>query len=109
LRLFEEYDFLLLPSAQVYPFSLAQHWPKMVAGRVMSSYHRWMEVVIGPTMAGLPVMSIPAGLGRNGLPMGLQLIGRPGDDMGVLQLAHAYDQQQRWVQNVLPPMLQAGG
>ncbi|WP_159879714.1 amidase [Aquitalea denitrificans] len=107
LRMFEEYDFLILPSAQVYPFALEQHWPHMVAGRVMSSYHRWMEVVIGPTMAGLPVMNIPAGFGRNGLPMGMQLVGRPRVDMAVLQLAHAYDQQRQWVKNILPPILQA--
>lgn len=107
LRMFEEYDFLILPSAQVYPFALEQHWPHMVAGRAMSSYHRWMEVVIGPTMAGLPVMNVPVGLGRNGLPMGMQLVGRPRADMVVLQLAHAYDQQRQWVKNILPPILQA--
>lgn len=108
LHMFAEFDFLLLPSAQVYPFALEQHWPRMIAGRAMSSYHRWMEVVIGPTMAGLPVMNVPAGFGDNGLPMGMQLVGRPRGDMAVLQLAHAYDQQRRWVENRLPPMLQAG-
>ena len=106
LQLFERFDFLLLPSAQVYPFALEQHWPRMVGGRVMSSYHRWMEVVIGPTMAGLPVMNVPAGFGSNGLPMGLQIIGRPRADIEVLQLAHAYDGQRRWVQSILPELLQ---
>ena len=108
LCMFDDFDFLLLPSAQVYPFALEQHWPRMIAGRAMSSYHRWMEVVIGPTMAGLPVMNVPAGFGDNGLPMGMQLVGRPRDDMAVLQLAHAYDQQRHWVDSRLPPMLQAG-
>jgi len=107
LQLFERFDFLLLPSAQVYPFALEQHWPRMVGGRVMSSYHRWMEVVIGPTMAGLPVMNVPVGFGSNGLPMGLQIIGRPRADIEVLQLAHAYDGQRRWVQSILPELLQA--
>jgi len=105
VRMFEKYDFLLLPSAQVYPFALEESWPRMVAGRAMSSYHRWMEVVIGPTMAGLPVMSVPVGFGQNGLPMGLQIIGRPHGDMEVLQLAHAYDRQRSWVQSVVPAML----
>lgn len=107
LRLFEDFDFLLLPSAQVYPFALEQHWPRMIAGRAMSSYHRWMEVVIGPTMAGLPAVSVPVGFGAQGLPMGMQIIGRPHADMAVLQLAHAYDQQRRWVQSCLPAMLQS--
>ncbi|BBF88082.1 putative amidase [Aquitalea magnusonii] len=105
LRMFDDFDFLLLPSAQVYPFALEQTWPRMIAGRAMSSYHRWMEVVIGPTMAGLPVMNVPAGFGSNGLPMGLQLIGRPRADSAVLQLAHAYDQQRRWVQTIVPDLL----
>ncbi|MFP3335581.1 amidase, partial [Pseudomonas sp. SIMBA_064] len=49
--LFERYDFLLLPAAQVFPFDAAQAWPKVVGGQAMDTYHRWMEVVIGPTLA----------------------------------------------------------
>ncbi|MGH8408724.1 MAG: amidase, partial [Pseudomonas sp.] len=48
-KLFERYDFLLLPTAQVFPFDAQQAWPRLVAGREMDTYHRWMEVVIGPT------------------------------------------------------------
>ncbi|WP_239510967.1 amidase family protein, partial [Stenotrophomonas maltophilia] len=72
-RLFERYDFLLLPSAQVFPFDAETAWPRQVAGRPMDTYHRWMEVVIGPTLAGLPAISVPIGFGAAGLPMGLQI------------------------------------
>jgi len=105
LKLFERYDYLLLPSAQVFPFDKTQAWPEHIAGHRMDTYHRWMEVVIGPTLAGLPTMSVPIGFNKAGLPMGLQLIGKPQADRAVLQLAYAHEQQTRWVQHKLPPKL----
>ena len=91
LRLFERHDFLALPSAQVWPFDADLHWPKTIGDRSMDTYHRWMEVVIYATLAGLPCISVPVGFGATGLPMGMQLIGRPLGDLAVLQLAHAYE------------------
>ena len=89
--LFEQFDVLVVPSAQVFPFDKQLDWPKAVAGRAMDTYHRWMEVVIGGTLAGLPVLNVPAGFGPGGLPMGLQVIGRPRADLEVLQIGHAYE------------------
>ena len=91
LGLFERYDFLALPTAQVWPFEASQRWPTEIAGRPMDTYHRWMEVVIYATLAGLPAISVPAGFNAQGLPMGLQLIGRPRDDAGLLRLAALYE------------------
>ncbi len=91
LGLFERYDFLALPTAQVWPFDADQDWPKSINGRVMDTYHRWMEVVIYATLGGLPAISVPAGFGPAGLPMGLQLMGRPRADLAVLRLAYAYE------------------
>ena len=90
-RLFERFDVLVSPSAQVFPFDKQLDWPKAIAGRAMDTYHRWMEVVIGGTLAGLPVLNVPAGFGPGGLPMGLQIIGRPRADLAVLQIGHAYE------------------
>ena len=92
LKLFEQHDFLALPAAQVWPFDIGERWPRQIAGRAMDTYHRWMEVVIYATFAGLPCISVPTGFNAAGLPMGLQLIGRPQDDAGVLRLATAYEQ-----------------
>ena len=104
LALFEGFDFLALPSAQLFPFDLHSRWPAEIAGRTMDTYHRWMEVVVPATMAGLPAVSVPAGFGGAlGLPIGLQLIGRPRADHAVLQLAHAYDQATDWVRRAPPP------
>ena len=96
LGLFERYDALALPVAQVWPFEMATHWPKTVAGRTMDTYHRWMEVTTYATFAGLPAISVPAGFHANGRwPMGLQLIGRPQGDAALLRLAQAYANQSQ--------------
>jgi amidase len=105
-RLFARYDYLILPSAQVFPFEVGVAWPKEVGGRPMDTYHRWMEVVIGGTLAGLPVIAVPAGFNAQGLPMGLQIMGRPRADLAVLQLAHAWHEAVPFARR-RPPMLDA--
>jgi amidase len=109
LKLFEQFDVLALPSAQVWPFDKTLRWPREIQtarGSVaMDTYHRWMEVVIYATLAGLPSISVPTGFGPNGLPMGLQLIGRPQGDFALLQLAHMYEQAIGDWLAVLPPAL----
>jgi amidase len=91
-KLFQTYDFLVLPTAQVFPFDAKLDWPKSINGKSMDTYHRWMEVVIGGTLAGLPVLNVPAGFGPGGMPMGLQILAPAQADLSVLQLGHAYEQ-----------------
>lgn len=88
---FERFDVLAIPTAQVWPFPIEERWPAVVGGRPMDTYHRWMEVTIYATFAGLPAISVPAGFGALGLPMGVQLIGPPRDDLGVLRVAARYE------------------
>lgn len=89
-RLFETYDYLVLPATQIFPFEAHEHWPKEINGKPMDTYHRWMEVVIGATLAGLPTLSVPAGFNSEGLPLGLQIIGKPRQDLSVLQFGYAW-------------------
>lgn len=107
-KLFERYDYLLLPSAQMFPFDANVHWPRFVAGREMDTYHRWMEVVIGATLAGLPAMNVPVGFSLTGLPMGMQIIGPAQADFAVLQLAYAHEQLTQWVARYPPSLLSKG-
>ncbi|MEK9212754.1 amidase [Sphingomonas sp. 2378] len=101
--LFDRYDFVVLPTAQVFPFPVAQRWPKEIAGRAMDSYHRWMEVTLPPTMAGLPTLAVPAGFGGpHKLPIGLQIIGPNHSDLAVLQVGHAYEQASPWIGQAIP-------
>ncbi|WP_029058574.1 amidase [Stappia stellulata] len=108
LRLFERYDYLVAPSAQLFPFDVTLDWPKDIGGRSMDTYHRWMETVVGVSLLGLPAVSVPAGFNAAGLPTGFQIIGRPRDDVGVLQVAKAYDQATGWTAKA-PPMAIGGG
>lgn len=102
LGLFAHHDYLALPSAQVFPFPIEWNWPREIAGHPMDSYHRWMEVVTPGTLSGCPVISLPAGFGPSGLPMGVQVIGRPREELSLLQLAHAFEQVAPWMKQ-LPP------
>jgi amidase len=102
LTLFERFDVLALPTAQVWPFDVALRWPTHIAGREMDTYHRWMEVVIYATFAGLPCISVPAGFNADGLPMGLQLIGKPQGEGALLRLARSYEQAAQDVLAVRP-------
>ncbi len=77
LSLFEKYDYLALPSAQTFAFDAQLRWPQAINGKPMDTYHRWMECVIYATFAGLPCISIPCGFSAAGLPMGMQIIGKP--------------------------------
>jgi amidase len=105
--LFERFDVLAMPSAQVWPFDLNMRWPTEIHGRSMDTYHRWMEVVIYSTLAGLPSISVPAGFAPEGpckgLPMGLQLIGKPQGDFELLLWAFAYEQANLSMIQQRPP------
>ncbi len=91
-RMFEAYDFLVLPTAQVFPYSKEIHWPKEINGKPMDTYHRWMEVVILGSLGGIPVVNVPVGFDAKGRPMGMQVMGKFGDDKKVLEFALAYEQ-----------------
>jgi amidase len=101
--LFDRYDALALPTAQVWPFPVEWRWPETVAGRAMDTYHRWMEVVVPVSLAGVPCLSVPAGFGAAGLPTGLQLFGRRGADRALLRLGQAYHRATDWPGRKPPP------
>ncbi|KAL3826514.1 hypothetical protein ACHAXA_004351 [Cyclostephanos tholiformis] len=100
--LFDNYDALALPSAQLFPFPKDDKWPREVGGARMDTYHRWMQICVPVTLGGLPCTTIPAGFGKNGLPMGIQLFARRGDDAKTLLLAQAYHEIFDWPSNVEP-------
>ncbi len=89
--LFDRFDVLAVPSAQVWPFDVTERWPRRIGDRKMDTYHRWMEVTSYATFAGLPAISVPVGFDGRGLPMGMQLIGRPRGDVDLLRFASAYE------------------
>lgn len=96
LSLFERFDLIALPTAQVFPFDVSITWPREVAGRAMDSYHRWMQVSAFATLGGCPALNVPAGFDHKGRPMGMQLIGRPRGDLDVLRAGAAYEATLPW-------------
>jgi amidase len=95
-RLFQTYDYLVMPSAQVWPFPADWRWPQMIGDTPMDTYHRWMEVVVPVSLIGLPALNIPIGFGAEGLPMGMQVIGRTGADTSVLALGQSWHLATDW-------------
>ncbi len=89
---FAAHEFALLPVSQVLPFDAGTAWPREVGGEVMPDYLGWMRSSYVISVLRLPAASVPVGFTASGLPVGLQVVGRPGDDLGVLQLSHALEQ-----------------
>jgi amidase len=88
----ERYDFLVCPVNQVPPFSVDEPYPTEIAGVKLDNYIDWMKSCYWITTTSHPAISVPAGFTREGLPVGIQIVGRYRDDFGVLQLAHAFEQ-----------------
>lgn len=74
--MFDQYDYVLAPSLQVFPFDKALPWPSSIGGREMDTYHRWMETVSPWSMTGHLVVSMLVGFDDRRLPMGVQIICR---------------------------------
>jgi amidase len=88
---FERFDALVLPVSQVLPFPVEVEWPARVAGQPMETYVDWMASCWQITVTGCPSVAVPCGLTPAGLPVGLQIVTAPGNDLGALQLAAAFE------------------
>ncbi len=88
---FGRVDFLVMPVTQVVPFDLEVEYPTEVEGVAMATYLDWMQSCWCITVTGSPAISVPCGFTEQGLPIGVQIVGRRGDDLGVLRLAHAFE------------------
>ena len=104
LDFFETHDFLVAPTTQVEPFDIETEWVTEINGQTMQDYLEWMSVCCVITPTGLPTISMPCGFSPSGLPVGLQIIGRPGADLQVLQMAKAFESVTHFVDQI-PPML----
>lgn len=85
------YEFLVLPVSQVPPFDVRQPYVTEIDGVEMKNYVEWMKSCYYITVTGLPAISVPCGFTPEGLPVGVQIVGRYRDDLGALQLARAFE------------------
>jgi amidase len=88
----EKYEFLVCPVNQLPPYPVETEWPRQIAGVKMENYLDWMKSCYYVTITSHPAISVPGGFTPEGLPVGIQIVGRYRDDFGVLQLAHAFEQ-----------------
>lgn len=86
---FARYDHLLTPTMCVAPFPVEQNYPEVVAGVKMRTYVDWLAPTFLLSLSGLPVASVPCGLDTEGLPVGMQIVGRAQGEEEVLALAGA--------------------
>jgi len=90
----EEYEYLVLPVAQVPPFDVEQEYITEINGHKMGTYIDWMRSCFYISVTGCPAISVPCGFTADGLPVGMQIVGRPRQDFAVLQLAHAFEERR---------------
>ncbi len=88
----EKYEYFILPTAQLPPFDVNTPYPTEIAGVKFTSYIDWMKSCWYISATGNPAASVPAGFTPEGLPVGIQIVGRSKEDFSVLQLAHAFEQ-----------------
>ena len=105
-RLFGRFDYWIVPTAQLFPFSLDMPWPRRVAGEDMRTYHEWMKAVSLVTLSGCPALAAPAGFSAGGLPIGLQIVAPVRGELSCLQLAAAFEQANRATVARRSPLLQ---
>ena len=88
----EKYEFFVAPVNQVLPFDVKTMYPAEISGVKMENYLAWMKSAYYISVVGNPAISVPCAFSKDGLPIGIQIVGRHNDDWGILQMAHAFEQ-----------------
>jgi len=91
LQLFETYDVLACPTVGCLPHPQEEEWVREVGGQQLTGYMDWLRFAFLATVAGLPAISVPLGIGPNGLPVGMQLIGKPRGEAELLAAARVVE------------------
>ncbi|HJV58479.1 MAG TPA: amidase [Methylomirabilota bacterium] len=100
----ETRELLILPTVAVPPFPVEQPYPTEINGKALDNYTQWFFLTYGITVTGLPVISVPCGFTRSGLPVGLQIVGRRHQEAAVLRAAAAFEAAQPWA-GAVPPVV----
>ena len=93
---FEKHDLLLTPTVPIPPFPAETIYPTEINGKPMESYVDWIMLTYAITMAGLPAISVPCGWTKEGLPVGLQIVGPRHGESVILRAAAAYELAVPW-------------
>lgn len=91
LRFFDDYDVILSPAVTISPRPWSELFPSSIDGVPTRTYFHWLALAYAVSLVGHPALSLPVGLDRNGMPFGLQIVGRRGGDAQVLAVAAALE------------------
>lgn len=86
-RFFNTHDYILSPAVTISPRDWHELYPTEIDGVATKSYYQWLALAYASTISGHPSITIPMGRDENGMPFGLQIVGRRNDDLGVLAVA----------------------
>src|SRR5580700_7392412 len=101
---FADIEVLACPVSQVVPFDVTLDWVHEINGEPQTTYLDWMRSCYLISVTGLPAISVPAGFTPDGLPVGLQLVGRRRADWALLGVAHAFEAATGYGRTA-PPLL----
>src|SRR5262245_18722589 len=101
-RFIEGYELLVLPTVAVKPFPVEQAYLTEIGGKPLANYTQWFYLTYAISVLGLPVISVPAGFTRDGLPVGIQLVGRRRQEAAVLRAAAAFEAAAPWAERIPP-------
>jgi amidase len=104
---FERYDLLILPTVAVKPFPVEQPYPTEINGKPLENYIQWVFLTYAISLTGLPAISVPCGFTRDGLPVGLQIVGGRRREAAVLRAAAAFEQAAPWADRIPPVVASA--
>jgi amidase len=101
-RFMERYELLVLPTVAVKPFPIEVPYPTELDGKPLDNYTQWFFLTYALSVTGLPVISVPAGFTRDGLPVGIQIVGRRRQEAAVLTAAAAFEAAAPWAGRIPP-------
>ncbi len=90
--IFKNFDFLALPSAQIFPFDKTLQFPKKINSFELDTYHRWLEIFTLSSLLELPTITVPVGFDDKGMPMGMQIIGKNKSDLKLFAFVKKYEE-----------------
>ncbi|MDH3388956.1 MAG: amidase family protein [Gammaproteobacteria bacterium] len=95
-RFMQDYDLLICPASITTAYPVEERYPGYADGLEYPEYYRWLAIVYAITMTTLPVITIPCGKSAGGLPVGIQLIGKPHGERELFSYASYLEQVFGW-------------